>query len=75
VDGLRGRRRHRAPHRASLPHPGRRPGTSADASHPRATATLNSGLGTRAQRNHKPGLPHLLRKPGATRAGPPVPGP
>jgi hypothetical protein len=35
------------------------------------TATLNSGPGTRAQRNHRPGPRHLLHKPGATRAGTP----
>jgi hypothetical protein len=35
------------------------------------TATLNSGPGTRAQRNHKPGPRHLLHKPGTTRAGTP----
>jgi len=43
---------------------------------PPATATLNSGPDTRAQRNHKPGPRHLPRMPGATRAGKTrVPGP
>src|SRR5487761_1857764 len=61
------RRRHRALPPRRLPHPGRRLGTPADASHP--PATLNSGPDTRAQRNHKPGPRHLLPKPGATKAG------
>ncbi len=43
-------------------------GTTAEASHHPATATLNLGPGTRA-RNHKPRPRHLLHKPGTTRAG------
>jgi hypothetical protein len=38
----------RGTRRSALPHPGRRIGTSADASHHPATATLNSGPDTRA---------------------------